>query len=384
MASAVDFSDLASDSARSTITGQSEGSLKYAQVEDEKKYPYAEKMGLRPREGRFFANYPLTGGYVVDPGDKLTAKVSKWSLGFFSALTLGSLPAILLMNDLFILKMRKGRLTFPPIDQRPRFRQQVIYRQVCAVADFFWGARTHKNVIISLFEKGKLKSLEEIHTFLIGEVVKMHVKEGVSKQKIVKTLNLSFTKQKHPMAYFFDIEDIIVKYEAGLSSQSIFSELSKEFDSESLKSKLVMRILVNLKGMRSTGVFMRREAETPLDANFIGRFFFWGGVGEMIMKRCLKNFLREDEEKLFLDEILSRLSNGESREEISKDLGLPSPSYIYGLAGHSLGVAGPFVVFSNEDWKLLNAMIRKSASEKLAPRFQFSEQKVDGELFPSK
>ena len=360
MTSAVEFSDLTS-----------EGSFKYAQVEDEKKYPYAEKMGLRPREGRFFANYPLTGGYVVDPGDKLTAKVSKWSLGFFSALSLGSLPAILLMNDLFILKMRKRRLTFPPIDQRPRFRQQVIYRQICAVADFFWDAGTHKNVIISLFEKGKLKSLEEIHTFLIGEVVKMHLKEGVSKQKIVKTLNLSFTKQKHPMAYFFDIKDIIAKYESGMSNRSILSDLAKELDFA--KKKLRTSLLV--KKRYSTEVRIYRKLGVHLDANFLARFFFWGELGEMVMRRCLKESFRDDEEKLFLNEILSRFLNGESREEILKELELPSPSYLDKLAQTSIDVLYPIFIFESEDWKVLTSMIRKSVSEKLTPRFQIPKLK---------
>ena len=69
--------------------------------------------------------------------------------------------------------------------------------------------------------------------------------------------------------------------------------------------------------------------------------------------------------------------NGEHYKEISKDLGLPSPSYIYRLPGHCLGVGGPFVVFSRKDWKLLNSMIEKSMLEKVVPRFQTPKQKGD-------
>ena len=71
------------DLTRPTMTGQSEEAFKCAQVEHEKKYPCAEKMGLRPREGRFFANCPSTRGYFINTGDKLTTKVSKWALRFF-------------------------------------------------------------------------------------------------------------------------------------------------------------------------------------------------------------------------------------------------------------------------------------------------------------
>ena len=255
-----------SDLTRPTITGQSEGVFKCAQVEHEKKYPYAEKMGLRPREGRFFANYPLTRGYIVNPDDKLTTKVSKWFLGFFSVLSLGSLPAILLMNDLLILKMRKESLALPPIDERSLFRRELIYSQICTVIDFFWrGYR--ENVIISLFEKGKLKSLEEIHTFLIGEVIEMHVKKGLSKEQIVRALNLPFTRQKHPMSYFFDLEEIISKYESGMNNQMIFGDLAKQFESAKGELKLRMSLCVKEGDFKVLG--MERESTTDFDANFL-------------------------------------------------------------------------------------------------------------------
>ena len=167
-------------------------------------------------------------------------------MGFkiFSVLSLGFLPAVLVINDLLTLKIKKEILALPPIDENSLFREQEIYRRICHFIDFFWGAGTHGNVIISLFEKGELKSLEEIHAFLVDEVVEMFVKEGFDKEEIVETLNLPFTKQKHPMSYFFHLKDIIAKYESGMNNQMILNDLAKGLDSETLKKKLKMRLLI--------------------------------------------------------------------------------------------------------------------------------------------
>ena len=368
MASRVNCSDLK----RATTTWESEDPFKErpttshfvcGQFEHGRKYPYTEEMGLKLEESPFFANYPLTRRLITNPNDKLKTKVSTWVLRFFSVLSLGILPATLLMGDLLILKKRERKLALPPIDGVGLSREQAIYRRICAAANFFWGLGTHKNLIISLLERGRLKNLEEIHTFLINEVVKMYVKKGVSKQKIVKTLKVPFTRQKHPLSYFFDIGELISKYESGMSNQKIFSQLAERLVSKGVRKKLEMELLV--KKDFANEINIKRGSKSRLDANFIARLFFWGGVGEMAMRFCLEKLLYDEEEKKFLNEIISRFLNGESREEISKDLGLPSASYIYELAECNFGFSGDFFVFTLENWKVLTSMTKESLSERL-------------------
>ena len=97
------------------------------------------------------------------------------------------------------------------------------------------------------------------------------------------------------------------------------------------------------------------------------------------MKICLERALRDGQEKFLLNEIFSRFLNGESREEILKDLGLPSHSYIWKLADRC-SIFKPSFVFSSGDWRVLTSMIEKSVSERLAPRFQIPKQEAGGGL----
>ena len=111
-----------------------------------------------------------------------------------------------------------------------------VLHRIRYIVDCFWGRCTHDNVIVSLFEKGELtilgevhtfKSLEEIHRFLIDVVIeKMHKKAGMSKEEIVKLIDLPFVKYgRHPLIDCCGLladEGVIAQYESGLSTQEIY------------------------------------------------------------------------------------------------------------------------------------------------------------------
>ena len=237
--------------------------------------------------------------------------------------------------------------------------------RICFIIDSFWGARTHNNVIISLLERGNLKSLEEIYAFLIEKVIRLYEKGKKSKEEIVEEVNLPFVEQEHPMLSlcfrdpgnpsfereFLDEEGLVAKYESGMSNQEIFEDCA-----------------------RKRGILIRSD---PHIYRWIGRYF-WGSEGEVIIRRGLRKLLGINpdfrtylrEEKPFWDRLFSLfLESRESREEILKDLGLPSPLQIYRLVGKELVKSFSFWVELerylegkpiDKDYQTLFSMIEKS------------------------
>ena len=234
--------------------------------------------------------------------------------------------------------------------------------RICFIINFFWGSRTHHNVIISLLERGNVKSLEEIHAFLVEGVIRLYEKEGKSKEGIVEEVNLPFVNQEHPILILFlkgytnalierellSSNGLIFKYKSGMSNQELFEDYAKK-----------------------RGILGRSD---PRTYKWIGKYF-WGDEGEVIVRKSVKKLLGIDpesytyerEERLFWDCLaLHFLEKRESREEILKELGLPSPLEIYDLVknwafwvffGKSFED-----LFIEENFQVLFSMIEKSIS----------------------
>ena len=239
------------------------------------------------------------------------------------------------------------------------------------IIESFWGPGTHNNVIISLLEKGELKTLEEIHAFLVEEVIRLYEKEGKSKQKIVEEVGLPFTDQEHPMlslcfrntsnvafverqflseeGFILGEEGFIAKYQSGMSNQEIFEHY-----------------------VQKRGILSRSD---PSIYKWIGRYF-WGRKGQIIVRESVTKVLGIEhacptykrEEKPFWDRLILRfLDKGESRETILKDLGLPSALQIHILIkGRSFGTREDRdhleTLLLEKDFQVLFSMIEKSLS----------------------
>ena len=190
----------------------------------------------------------------------------------------------------------------------------VTLHQIRSIVNSFWGSGIHDNVIISLFEKGEFKNLKEIHTFLENRVIKPYKEEGKSKQEIVESIKLPFVNITHPLLgpFFYKNTNspfkrdrallgeggLIGKYESGMSTRGILRTLNR-------KVKLINSFLIFQRTLR----------------------FFWANECRIILS-ALSEILNMQETKLFLDRLLFRFLNGESREEILEGLGLPSAAYI--------------------------------------------------------
>ena len=201
-------------------------------------------------------------------------------------------------------------------------RSQMLY-QTRSIAELFWGKFTCDNVIVSLFERSKLellgeihslKSLEEIHAFMLSVVMKMHKERGMSKKEIVRAIDLPFVNLKHPFflppfeykKYGLLAETgIINAYESGKSNWEVISNWKIPRGKSFLDQQLFM----------------------------IGTYF-WGEMLDIFLQalRFTLGLNRsENQYKLFKELCFRLVENGESREKILKDLGLPSASYLYHL-----------------------------------------------------
>ena len=198
------------------------------------------------------------------------------------------------------------------------------------------------SLIISLFEKGELKilgevhslkSLEEIHLFMVNVVLKKM--RGMSHKEITRALNLPFTTElitTHPfllgkwawdrMGGLLSERGVIHVYESGMSNREI-----------------IRRSVAKLKGHEY-------DADTIIHGYTICEYFWgvektkhvWSVLASMDKRELaqpsgLSSGTRYWAPHLFFcEEMQSRLiEKGESREKILEDLGLPSVSYIHQL-----------------------------------------------------
>ena len=149
-----------------------------------------------------------------------------------------------------------------------------------------------------------------------------------------------------PDVKMLDNDALIAKYRSGMSNQDIFKHY-----------------------VEKRGVLSRSD---PSIYKWIGRYF-WGDKGEILVRKSLRKALGIEldsptyarEERSFWDRLALRfLENRESREEILKDLGLPSTLQIYKLVRDR-----PFwmligkcfeIIFMDKDYQVVLSMIEKS------------------------
>ena len=229
-----------------------------------------------------------------------------------------------------------------PSPKMVKLPQSEMLNRTRYIADCFWGSHTHDNVIISLFERGELKTLSEVHTFMEERVViEMYMEEGLSKSEIVDKINLPFVKQKHPFKDCTGIEELIAKYESGASNKEIYLS----------EGKSIIK-------------------------------YFWGAKGEIVVWAILNNLLSLERQEVLFAKIYSLFLGGKSREEILEGFGLPSASYIYyliesfvyreGLRYPAHGDSSSYVwiyfentcnrFFESRECKALSLMIKKALS----------------------
>ena len=210
------------------------------------------------------------------------------------------------------------------------------YYRICYIIECFWGPGTSNNVIVSLLEKGgELKSLDNINTFLVDEVIGMY-KAGKSKEEILQAIDLPFVKQEHPMfrlltrcckvfprlpetgkLELYRAEHLFSEYESGKSNGEILRLFEQFYHLADPDSTRLRTPFIN----GGSG------------SNAVTSLYFFGQEGEVFMSKILKrgSFFSEKKESLFWDELRCRLDAGESREAILKDLRLPLPPHIYHL-----------------------------------------------------